>query len=196
MESFGLALNGSSVSSHQDQWFWYPTVCQVPTGLQLFASGYIVNEDGSATFGGEKRSHFASQIYHKDLSDLGLKGISDSDLKKLSKLLGKYEGDDEFNDIGDDGESYRRQSLTEMVRKWREHVHNESDLKKLLDRYGVEPTDANVKTLAEILGCEITNGKFKTPFQICRSVRLISDLKNGGGSGGVVSDVVKGLPTL
>lgn len=60
-ETFSVALNTTRL--HPDEavkeWVWYPTVCQIPhSGLQLYATRYLVAEDG-----------LAQSVEHPDLLD-------------------------------------------------------------------------------------------------------------------------------
>ena len=185
IETFSLALNGSGLASYldEDQWVWLPTFCQIPgRGLQLFASAYIVKEDGSASIPKSPKSpplpdNLATQIYHRDFYELGLSRlpgfdkVSDSDAKKYAEL---------FRLTGNNAKSPA--FIKHKIQSLRKTPHARSELEVMLRKERVRVTKANVKTLEEILGYR---------YQSCRTVRLISDLKNRGVVSNLLGDVAR-----
>lgn len=175
IESFSLALNGSGLVSYSNQWVWFPTFCQIPgRGLQLFASNYIVDGDGGASSSQRgRRDYFTTRNYHRDFKDLGLDRlsgfsgeVSDSDVEKFSKLARFAGKTPEF--------------IRNVIKDLRELSPSRSSLENLLKIYKAEVTEANLKTLEKIL---------RNQYQSCRTVRLISNLRNRGIVSNMIGDV-------
>lgn len=154
-ETFAIALNTAHLNpdSPIKEWVWYPTVCQIPySGLQLYATRYLVTGDGSATLSSEAYDEFNHAITHKYTQDFKKLG-----LKHLTKKGRKYHGKN--NKFEFDGEGKANSTSEVAPRNQTRHRRKKGKTKK----------------------------NFR---QRCRTVRLITDLKNRG-DGSLISNVVQ-----